>query len=127
MVLFVLNIFLGINDTTALAAASVGFAMGEAGAAMAVNAADVVLMSNNLTKLPATISMAKRSRKIIIQNIYLSVGIKVIAMILAMLGYLVLWEAICVDIGALFIVLLNGLRPLHQHVSTIFSPTGNLF
>lgn len=107
---------LGINDTTALAAASVGVAMGAAGSAMAVNAADVVLMSENLTKLPATIAMAKRCNIIVMQNIVLSVGIKMTAMILAMFGYLVLWEAICVDIGALFLVLFNGLRPMHYDV-----------
>lgn len=106
----------GINDTTALAAASVGIAMGAGGAAMAVNAADVVLMSDKLSKLPASISMSKKCSTIILQNIFLSVGIKVAAMILAMLGYLVLWEAICIDIGALFIVLLNGLRPMNQKV-----------
>jgi Cd2+/Zn2+-exporting ATPase len=109
-------VHVGINDTTALAAACVGVAMGAAGAAMAVNAADVVLMSDNLTKLPATISIAKSCNSIIIQNIALSVGIKLIAMALAMLGYLVLWEAICVDIGSLLIVLLNGLRPMQSNV-----------
>ena len=107
----------GINDTTALAAASVGIAMGASGAAMAVNAADVVLMSNSLSKLPATILMSKKCSSIIVQNIILSVGIKLAAMVLAMLGFMVLWEAICVDIGALLLVLLNGLRPINQDVS----------
>lgn len=106
----------GINDTTALAAASVGIAMGAGGAAMAVNAADVVLMSNNLSRLPALFSVSKKCSSIIIQNICLSVGIKITAMILAALGYLVLWEAICVDAGSLLLVLINGLRPMYENV-----------
>lgn len=107
----------GINDTTALAEASVGIAMGSGGAAMAVHAADVVLMTDKLSRLPATILMAKQCSSIIRQNIVLSVGIKVIAMGLAIFGYMALWEAICVDIGSLCLVLLNGLRPLNENVS----------
>lgn len=106
----------GINDTTALAASSVGVAMGANGSAMAISAADVVLMSNNLKKLPATLLLCQLSRNIIIFNVSFSIGIKVIAVILAILGYLQLFMAILVDTGSLIVVIFVGMIPLITNV-----------
>jgi Cd2+/Zn2+-exporting ATPase len=106
----------GINDTTALAASSVGVAMGANGSAMAISAADVVLMSNNLKKLPATLLLCRLSRNIIIFNVSFSIGIKVIAVILAILGYLQLFMAILVDTGSLIVVIFVGMIPLVTNV-----------
>eukprot|EP00596_Hydrurales_sp_CCMP1899_P005052 CAMPEP_0119041538 /NCGR_PEP_ID=MMETSP1177-20130426/12527_1 /TAXON_ID=2985 /ORGANISM="Ochromonas sp, Strain CCMP1899" /LENGTH=735 /DNA_ID=CAMNT_0007007663 /DNA_START=227 /DNA_END=2434 /DNA_ORIENTATION=+ len=106
----------GINDTTALAASSVGVAMGANGSAMAISAGDVVLMSNNLKKLPATLLLCQLSRYVIIFNISFSIGIKVIAVILAILGYLQLYMAILVDTGSLIVVIFVGMIPLVTNV-----------
>ena len=98
-------------------ASSVGVAMGAAGSAMAVRAAEVVLMSNNLTKLASTIRMGQLTRALIFENVYFSIAVKLMAMCLAMSGYMKLWHAILVDIGTLLIVILNGSRPLMSKVS----------
>jgi Cd2+/Zn2+-exporting ATPase len=106
----------GINDTTALAASSVGVAMGANGSAMAISAADVVLMSNNLKKLPATLLLCQLSQYVIIFNISFSIGIKLIAIILAILGYLQLYMAILVDTGSLIVVIFVGMIPLVTNI-----------
>jgi Cd2+/Zn2+-exporting ATPase len=102
----------GINDTTALAAADVGVAMGAAGSAMAVKAADVVLMTDSLTKLASTIAIGKLTRGLIFQNVIFSVVVKIIAIVLALTGFLLLWHAILIDVATLFVVIGNGVRPL---------------
>lgn len=86
--------------------------MGANGSAMAVAAADVVLMSNNLKKIPATLLLCQLSRNIIVFNCTFSIGIKVIAVILAVLGYLQLFMAILIDTGSLIVVILVGIIPL---------------
>lgn len=88
--------------------------MGAAGSAMAVTAADVVLMTDSLSRLPATLAAARVARALIMQNIVLSVGIKGAAMVFAMMGYLELWQAVAIDIVSLLLVLANGLRPLSK-------------
>ena len=76
----------GINDSTALASAAVGVAMGAGGSAMAVTAADVVLMTENLLMIPAAVQMCQAARAAMIQNCTFSLGIKVVAIVLAVLG-----------------------------------------
>lgn len=76
----------GINDATALAASTVGVAMGAGGSAMAAAAADVVLMSNNLLRVPATILLCRQARNIMLQNCCFAIGIKFVAVILAVAG-----------------------------------------
>jgi Cd2+/Zn2+-exporting ATPase len=97
-------------------AASVGVAMGAAGAAMAVNTADVVLMSENLLRIPQTLDLAKFTRRIIFQNVCFSLCVKLIAIILAFFGFIILWNAIIIDMGCLVAVALNGIRPLNLQV-----------
>lgn len=101
-------------------AADVGVAMGAAGSAMAVKAADVVLMTESLTKLPSTIAMGKLTRLLIYENVVFSVAVKLMAIVLALTGYLMLWHAILIDIGTLFVVIANGTRPLFSQVCASF-------
>lgn len=80
---------------------------------MAVAVADIVLMSENLLRIPASVQLGRLVRAIIIENITLSVAMKIVAVVLALLGMLDLWEAVLFDIGSLLLVITNGCRPLN--------------
>lgn len=100
----------GINDTPVLAESDISVAMGALGSDAAVEQADLVLASDSLTALPKAIKGAKKTGKIVFENIVFSIAVKVALLVLSVLGFLPLWAAVLGDVGVMLLAVLNSMR-----------------
>ncbi len=104
----------GINDIPAIARADIGISMGDIGSDAAIEAADIVIANDSPAKIPIAIELAKKTRKLVLENISFAIFIKALFLIMGFFGLATMWEAVFADIGVTIITIFNSLRVLKR-------------